>query len=156
LRSQSNIYQGDTKDKEQVCVCVCLFLSSHSQLKNVRIIQKLSKLKREYEWISKEIYGAKGVTFTPAAKKQIEKINKIGLSNLPICMAKTQYSLSDNPALLGRPQNFEMTIREVRPSAGAGFVVAITGDILTMPGLPKIPSTEKIDMDNQGKISGLF
>jgi formate--tetrahydrofolate ligase len=108
------------------------------------------------EWISKEIYGAKGVTFTPAAKKQIEKINKIGLSNLPICMAKTQYSLSDNPALLGRPQNFEMTIREVRPSAGAGFVVAITGDILTMPGLPKIPSTEKIDMDNQGKITGLF
>ncbi len=108
------------------------------------------------QWISKDIYGAKGVQFTLTAKKQIEKINKIGLSHLPICMAKTQYSLSDNPLLLGRPEDFEITIREVRPSAGAGFIVAIAGDILTMPGLPKIPSTEKIDMDNQGKISGLF
>jgi len=88
--------------------------------------------------------------------QDIENIEKMGYGNLPVCMAKTQYSLSDDPKKLGRPQGFRISIRNVKISAGAGFVVALTGDIMTLPGLPKVPSAEKIDVDNTGKISGLF
>jgi len=103
-----------------------------------------------------EIYGGEGVIFTPKAKKEIAKLEELGLDKLPICMAKTQYSLSDNASLLGAPTGFKITVKEVRVSAGAGFIVCLTGDIMTMPGLPKIPSAEKIDIDEAGVITGLF
>ena len=113
-------------------------------------------LTKKIERIAKEIYGASGINVLPAAKTELSKITKMGYGNLPICMAKTQYSLSDNPALLGRPENFEVTVREVRLCAGAGFVVVVTGDIMTMPGLPKVPSAEFIDIDENGEVVGLF
>jgi formate--tetrahydrofolate ligase len=103
-----------------------------------------------------EIYGGRGAVFTKTAEKQADEIEGLGLGNLPICMAKTQYSLSDDPTLLGRPENFDVTVREVRLSNGAGFIVALTGEIMTMPGLPKVPSAEKIDIDENGTITGLF
>jgi formate--tetrahydrofolate ligase len=113
-------------------------------------------IKEKIEIISKEIYGARSVNYSPHAEKSIHKIGEMNLDKLPICMAKTQYSLSDNPQLLGRPENFDITVREIRVSAGAGFIVAITGEIMTMPGLPKIPAAEKIDIDENGLITGLF
>lgn len=113
-------------------------------------------IKEKIDIITREIYGGKGVVYTQAAEKSIKKIEEMGLDRLPICMAKTQYSLSDNPTLLGRPQGFDITVREVRISAGAGFIVAITGEIMTMPGLPKAPAAERIDIDESGKIVGLF
>ena len=92
----------------------------------------------------------------PAAKKQIAKLEAIGFGNVPICVAKTQYSFSDDPTLLGAPDDFIVTVRNVKVSAGAGFVVVLTGDIMTMPGLPKVPSAENIDVDENGRITGLF
>ncbi|MCF0146941.1 MAG: formate--tetrahydrofolate ligase [Clostridium sp.] len=106
--------------------------------------------------IAKEIYGAKGVVFTPNAKKQIDELERFGLDKLPICMAKTQYSLSDNPSLKGRPENFEITVKEVRVSNGAGFIVVLNGDIMTMPGLPKVPAANNMDILEDGEIVGLF
>ena len=106
--------------------------------------------------IAKEIYGAKGVVFTANAKKQIAELEKFNLDKLPICMAKTQYSLSDNPNLKGRPTDFEITVKEIRVSNGAGFVVALNGDIMTMPGLPKVPAANKMDILENGEIVGLF
>ena len=93
---------------------------------------------------------------TAEAKKQSKQLADLGFGSLPICMAKTQYSFSNNPSMLGAPKGFRVTVRELKVSAGAGFIVALTGSIMTMPGLPKIPSAEKIDVDNTGKISGLF
>ena len=116
---------------------------------------KLS-LKQKIETIAKEIYGADGVTFDPAAEAAIKNIEALGYKELPICMAKNQYSLSDDPAKLGRPTGFTVNVREVYVSAGAGFVVAITGTIMTMPGLPKVPAAEGIDVDDEGRIVGLF
>lgn len=113
-------------------------------------------IEEKIEVIAKEIYGADGVDFSKEAIMQIEQINKIGLDKLPICMAKTQYSLSDNPKLLGRPENFRINVKEVKASAGAGFIVALTGDILTMPGLPKVPAAEKIDVLPDGTLTGIF
>jgi len=92
----------------------------------------------------------------PAAKKEIEKLTSLGFQNLPVCMAKTQYSLSDDMKKISRPKDFKITVKNIRISAGAGFIVVLTGDILTMPGLPKVPSAEKIDIDKDGVISGLF
>jgi len=106
--------------------------------------------------IVREVYGGDGADFTAGAAKEIARLEKLGFGNLPVCMAKTQYSLSDDPAKLGRPEGFRVTIRSVRVSAGAGFIVALTGDIMTMPGLPKVPSAEKIDIDPDGRITGLF
>ncbi|MGF6907193.1 formate--tetrahydrofolate ligase [Fusobacterium sp. PH5-44] len=106
--------------------------------------------------IAKEIYGANGVEFSPSAKKMLKTINDLGFGHFPVCMSKTQKSLSDNPNLLGRPTDFTLTVNELRIAAGAGFIVAMAGDIIDMPGLPKVPSAEKIDIDNNGKISGLF
>ena len=108
------------------------------------------------ETIAKEIYGAGSVSYSPAAKKAIAKITDMGFSELPVCMAKTQYSLSDDQTKLGRPEGFELTVRDVYASAGAGFVVALTGAIMTMPGLPKKPAADSIDVDENGKITGLF
>ena len=113
-------------------------------------------LKEKIETISKEIYGADGVEFAPAAEKQLQKITDMGYGHFPICMAKNQYSLSDDATLLGRPENFKIHIREVYVSAGAGFVVALTGAIMTMPGLPKVPAANNIDVNDDGVITGLF
>ena len=106
--------------------------------------------------ITRTIYGGEGVDFTPAAQKQLAEIEALGLDKMPVCMAKTQYSLSDDAAKLGRPTGFRITVRELRVSAGAGFIVALTGNILTMPGLPKHPAAENMDIDEDGKITGLF
>ena len=117
--------------------------------------EKLS-IKEKLNTIAKEIYRADGVIFTAAAEKAIKDIEALGQDKLPICVAKTQYSLSDDPTKLGKPENFMMTVREVKLSAGAGFIVCLTGDIMTMPGLPKVPAAYKIDVDADGKIDGLF
>ena len=113
-------------------------------------------LTEKIEKISKEIYGANGVVYEPAAKKQLAKIEEMGFGHFPICMAKNQYSLSDDAKKLGRPENFDIHIREVYVSAGAGFVVALTGAVMTMPGLPKVPAANNIDVTDDGKITGLF
>ncbi len=108
------------------------------------------------EAVVKKIYGGSGISVMPAAKKQIAALEAMGYSGLPVCIAKTQYSFSDDPAKLGAPENFTVTVKNVKISAGAGFIVVLTGDIMTMPGLPKVPAAEKIDVDENGKISGLF
>ena len=113
-------------------------------------------IEEKIEAIVKKIYGGDGVSFLPAAKKQIAQLNALGFDKCPVCMAKTQYSFSDDPTKLGAPEGFTVTVRNVKVSAGAGFVVALTGDIMTMPGLPKVPAAERIDVDENGKISGLF
>ena len=113
-------------------------------------------VKEKIEAIAKKIYRADGVNILPSAQKQIEQLEKLRLDKIPICMAKTQYSFSDDPALLGAPQGWTLTVRNIKISAGAGFIVALTGEIMTMPGLPPVPSAEKIDVDSTGKISGLF
>lgn len=113
-------------------------------------------LKGKIETITKEIYGADGVNYTKEADKALKEFEDLGYGNLPICMAKTQYSFSDDPALLGRPSGFKITIRNCRIAAGAGFIVVLTGDVMTMPGLPKVPAAEKIDVTDDGVISGLF
>ncbi|MCR2044573.1 formate--tetrahydrofolate ligase [Anaerosalibacter massiliensis] len=116
---------------------------------NATIVDKIEK-------ISKDIYGADEVDFTQKARKDIEQIEKLNLDKMPICMAKTQYSLSDNPQLLGRPEGFKITVREIKISAGAKFLVALTGDVMTMPGLPKVPAANNMDITEDGKIKGLF
>ena len=115
-----------------------------------------STIKEKINAIATKIYGADGVDFTKEAEKEIANLEKLGYSNLPICMAKTQYSLTDDPSKLGRPTNFRITVRKINISAGAGFIVALTGDIMKMPGLPKLPAAERIDVDENGVISGLF
>ena len=113
-------------------------------------------IREKVEAIVREVYGGDGVDFTPPAIKEISRLEALGFGNMPVCMAKTQYSLSDDQNKLGRPEKFKVTVRNVKVSAGAGFVVALTGEIMTMPGLPKVPAAEKIDVDPTGKISGLF
>ena len=113
-------------------------------------------LEKKIETVAKEIYGADGVTYTAGAKKSLDKLKSLGMDNLPVCMAKTQYSLSDDAKKLGRPTGFTVNVREVYPSAGAGFVVAVLGNIMTMPGLPLHPAAENIDVTDDGKITGLF
>ena len=106
--------------------------------------------------IVQKIYGGKGAVLTANAKKQADQLTALGFDNAPICMAKTQYSLTDDPKKLGAPEDFEITVRNLKISAGAGFIVALTGDIMTMPGLPKVPAAERIDVDDEGRITGLF
>lgn len=106
--------------------------------------------------VAKEIYGADGIVIDPKAKKEIARLESLGYDKLPVCIAKTQYSLSDNPSLIGRPRGFEISVKEVRVSAGAGFIVVLTGDVMVMPGLPKVPAAENIDVDSNGNITGLF
>ena len=113
-------------------------------------------IEEKLEAIVKKIYHGDGVVLTPAAKKQVKQLTDLGFGDRPICMAKTQYSFSDDPGLLGAPKGFTVTVRNVKVSAGAGFLVALTGDIMTMPGLPKVPAAEKIDVDEDGRITGLF
>ncbi|MFA7533818.1 MAG: formate--tetrahydrofolate ligase, partial [Tissierellaceae bacterium] len=113
-------------------------------------------IKDKIEKIAVEVYGADGVEYTKACEKQIALIEELGLDKMAICMAKTQYSLSDDPTMLGRPRGFNITVRDIRISRGAGFLVALTGDIMTMPGLPKVPAANKIDILPDGEIVGLF
>ena len=113
-------------------------------------------LTEKIETIAKEIYGADGVDYSPAAKRELAHLTEIGMGNCPVCMAKTQYSLSDDAKALGRPEGFRITVREVYPSAGAGFVVCVLGNIMTMPGLPKTPAAYGIDVSDDGVITGLF
>ena len=113
-------------------------------------------LSEKMEAVVKRVYGGAGISISAAAAKQIRALTDMGFDSCPVCIAKTQYSFSDNPALLGAPEGFTVNIKEVKISAGAGFAVVLTGDILTMPGLPKTPVAERIDVDNNGKISGLF
>ena len=116
---------------------------------NTSLIYKLNA-------IVNRVYGGAQAILTPAAQKQAKQLFDLGFGDLPVCMAKTQYSLSDDPTLLGAPEGFTVTVRSLRVSAGAGFIVALTGDIMTMPGLPKTPAAEKIDVDENGRITGLF
>ena len=113
-------------------------------------------IKEKIEQITKKIYGGESVSYTADAEKQIEKLTSLGFDKLPVCMAKTQYSFSDDPKKLGAPTGFTVTVRNVKISAGAGFIVALTGEIMTMPGLPKVPAAMNIDVDENGRISGLF
>ena len=113
-------------------------------------------IEEKIEAVVKKVYGGDGINVLPAAKKQIAQLTELGFANCPVCMAKTQYSFSDDPTKLGAPEGFTVTIKNVKISAGAGFIVVLTGDIMTMPGLPKVPAAEKIDVDENGKITGLF
>ncbi len=122
---------------------------TYSYEDNTSLVEKL-------EAVCTKVYRADGVELTANAKKQLKQLEDNGLANLPVCIAKTQYSFSDNPGLLGAPRGFNVTVRNLKVSAGAGFIVALTGDIMTMPGLPKVPAAEKIDVDENGKITGLF
>ena len=106
--------------------------------------------------VVRKVYGGDGITVMPNAKKQIAQLEALGFSKCPVCIAKTQYSFSDDPTKLGAPEHFTVTVKNVKVSAGAGFIVVLTGDILTMPGLPKVPAAEKIDVDESGRITGLF
>ena len=113
-------------------------------------------IEEKIEKVATEIYGAKDVSYSKAAQRELNRLKKLGFDNMPVCMAKTQYSLSDDATLLGRPTDFTLNIREMYVSAGAGFVVAITGQIMTMPGLPKKPAALSIDVTDDGVITGLF
>ena len=113
-------------------------------------------IEEKIEKIVKRVYRGKNVVFDAAAKKEIAKLTSLGFGNMPICMAKTQYSFSDDQTKLGAPEDFTVTVRNVKVSAGAGFIVALTGNIMTMPGLPKVPAAMNIDVDENGKITGLF
>ncbi len=108
------------------------------------------------ESVVRKVYGGDGISVTPQAKKQIDRLTALGFDKCPVCIAKTQYSFSDDASKLGAPEHFTVTVKNVKVSAGAGFVIVLTGDIMTMPGLPKVPAAEKIDVDENGRISGLF
>lgn len=143
--------KGGTDLAQKVCKTIETKESNYKPLYDEKL-----PIKEKLGIIAKEIYRADGVIFTAQAEKAIKEITELGFGDIPVCVAKTQYSLSDDPTKLGKPENFEITVRDVRLSAGAGFVVALTGDIMTMPGLPKVPAANKIDCDNNGNISGLF
>ena len=146
--------EGGTDLAEKVCATIDRCEGCKTNFKP--IYDEKLPIKEKLEIIAKEIYRADGVVFTAQAEKSLKEINSLGFSDIPVCVAKTQYSLSDDPAKLGKPENFNITVRDLKLSAGAGFVVALTGDIMTMPGLPKVPAAEKIDCDNNGFITGLF
>ncbi|MBR5232723.1 MAG: formate--tetrahydrofolate ligase [Clostridia bacterium] len=136
---------------------VCDTIDANEATNNFHFLYETEKsIKEKVETIAKEIYGADGVIFTAAADKSVKEIERLGRDKLPVCIAKTQYSLSDDPTKLGRPENFKITVRDVRLYSGAGFITVMTGDILTMPGLPKVPSALKIDIHEDGTIEGLF
>jgi formate--tetrahydrofolate ligase len=132
-------------------------LEALDQPSDFQLLYELDQsIKAKVEVIAKKIYGAAGVAYTDDANKKIKQIEDLGFGGLPICIAKTQYSFSDNQSLLGRPEGFEVTVKDAKVSAGAGFIVVFTGNIMTMPGLPKRPAAERIDVDADGRISGLF
>lgn len=146
--------EGGTDLAQKVCATIERCEGCQTNFKP--IYDEKLPIKEKLEIIAKEIYRADGVVFTAQAEKSLKEINSLGFSDIPVCVAKTQYSLSDDPTKLGKPENFTITVRDLKLSAGAGFVVALTGDIMTMPGLPRVPAAEKIDCDNDGFITGLF
>ena len=151
----SEVWEKGGEGGESLARAVCSTIDKGGA--NFRFLYDVEeKITAKIETIACKMYGAEGVEYTTGARRQIQNIEKFGLGNLPVCMAKTQFSLSDNPLLLGRPKGFDITVREVRPSAGAGFIVALTGDIMVMPGLPKDPAAARIGLDKKGKIYGLF
>jgi formate--tetrahydrofolate ligase len=121
-----------------------------------RLYESTDSIQDKIEKVAKIVYGAQKIEYSPEALQQIHKYEAEGWGQLPVCMAKTQYSLSDNPSLLGRPEGFTLYIKKLRPSVGAGFIVVLTGDIMTMPGLPKKPAALKMDVDENGNAAGLF
>jgi formate--tetrahydrofolate ligase len=143
--------QGGVDLAEKVCKTID---KNNSEFKHL-YSDKLN-IKEKLDVIAREIYRADGVTFTTQAEKTLIEIEKLGLGDMPVCVAKTQYSLSDDPSKLGNPTGFKITVRDLKISSGAGFIVALTGDIMTMPGLPKKPAALSIDCENDGKITGLF
>ncbi len=155
--SMTEIFAKGGEGGKDLALKVIDTIESGNAVSNFRPIYDTElTIKEKLEVIAKEIYRADGVQFTTAAEKALSEIESLGYSNLPVCVAKTQYSLSDEPAKLGKPEGFKITVRDLRVSAGAGFVVAMTGNILTMPGLPKKPAAMNIDCDGNGNISGLF
>ena len=151
----SNVWAEGGKGGEELAKEVVRLCEEESASFNYAYESEVS-LEEKIGAIVKKVYRGKGVTFVPAVKKQLARFAELGFGSFPVCMAKTQYSFSDDPSKLGAPEDFSITVKNVRVSAGAGFVVALTGDIMTMPGLPKVPSAEKIDIDENGEISGLF
>lgn len=145
--------EGGIDLAEKVCSAI---ENKSSENKFAQIYDVKLSIKEKVETIAKEIYRADGVVYTSQAEKAIKEIEKLGFTETPVCIAKTQYSLSDDPTKLGKPENFKITVRDVKLSAGAGFVVVYTGDVMTMPGLPKAPAALRIDCDGKGNISGLF
>lgn len=143
--------EGGIDLAEKVCRTIQTKPSEYKPLYDINL-----SVKEKLAVLAKEIYRADGIIFTPSAEKSLKDIESLGQDKLPVCVAKTQYSLSDNPSLLGKPEGFTMTVRDVRLSAGAGFIVCLTGDIMTMPGLPKVPAAYNIDVDSDGNIKGLF
>lgn len=177
-----NVFPSDTKEELELIIKECQALGINAVLSEVwakggeggiklaeevvRLCEKQNNfdfsynvnlsIKEKIEEIAKNIYRAKGVNILASAQKQIEQLERFNLDKMPVCIAKTQYSFSDDPALVGAPKDWTLTVRNIKISAGAGFIVALTGEIMTMPGLPSVPSAEKIDIDSAGKISGLF
>jgi len=143
--------QGGVELAKVICDTVDNIPSSFKPLYDEKL-----PIKEKIDIIAREIYGASNVNYTSKANKKIKKLEELGLDKVPVCMAKTQYSLSDDPTLLGAPEGFEITVRDVNISNGAGFAVALTGDIMTMPGLPKCPAANNIDITDDGEITGLF
>lgn len=146
--------EGGTELAQKVCDTIDRCSGCQTNFKP--LYDERLPIKEKLDILAKEIYRADGVIYTKQAEKAIKEITELGFGDIPVCVAKTQYSLSDDPAKLGKPENFKITVRDLRLSAGAGFVVAYTGDIMTMPGLPKVPAAYKIDCDNEGNIYGLF
>ncbi len=147
--------EGGTDLADKVCSTIEK-AERNGEINFAPIYDEKLPVKEKLETIAREIYRADGVIFTAQAEKSLKEIEKLGFTDIPVCVAKTQYSLSDDPALLGKPENFMITVRDLKVSAGAGFIVAYTGDIMTMPGLPKAPAALRIDCDNDGNITGLF
>lgn len=143
--------EGGKDLAQKVCDTIDRCESNYKPLYDVKL-----PVKEKIETLAREIYRADGVIYTVQAEKALKEIEALGKADLPICVAKTQYSLSDDPAKLGKPEGFEITVRDMKLSSGAGFIVVYTGDIMTMPGLPKQPAAYSIDVDNEGNISGLF
>ena len=152
--SASNVWAEGGKGGEELAKEVVKLCETPSNL--TFAYEDSDSIEEKINKIVKKVYGGNGAIITPNAKKQIQKLNELGFSNLPVCVAKTQYSFSDDATKLGAPTNFEITVKNVKVSAGARFIVVLTGDIMTMPGLPKVPAAEKIDVDENGVISGLF
>ncbi|MBQ2967660.1 MAG: formate--tetrahydrofolate ligase [Clostridia bacterium] len=151
----ASVFANGGEGGKELATALCDLLDNEPS--NFRFLyDEKESIPTKIETIAKEIYGASGVQFTAEAKKMLKTLEDMGMDKLPVCMAKTQYSLSDDQTKLGRPENFDITVRELRLSAGAGFIVALTGSIMVMPGLPKVPAANKIDIDADGNITGLF
>lgn len=153
----SEVFEKGGNGGIELAKTVCKAIEENENNNSYSPIYSLDcSIEEKIETIAKNIYGAGSVAYSNKARKSIAEINKLDGDKLPVCIAKTQYSLSDDPLLLGRPTGFEVTIKDLKLSNGAGFVVAYAGDVMTMPGLPKVPSAEKIDVDGESKIHGLF